>query len=171
MRLSQKSTWKRECDPWKQKRWKNKFKLINSNERRLLYFLPALTRSFNASQVTIVKLRFQWCLWAICRIDASAAMTCKAKDNSRSKWENKRKDPHRIWKDFCGLGLFVWTRCTMLCECHTTPTQKLFCLHVFRQVGPPQRVDCLAPRWETALSVFPKDTSTRYRIRSQSKVS
>jgi len=24
---------------------------------------------------------------------------------------------------------FVWTRCTM----HTTPTQKLFCLHVFRQ--------------------------------------
>jgi len=35
---------------------------------------------------------------------------------------------------------------------HTTPTQKLFCLHVFRQAGP-QRVDCLAPRWETALSV------------------
>jgi len=33
--------------------------------------------------------------------------------------------------------------------------QKLFCLHVFRQAGPPQRVDCLAPRWETALCVFP----------------
>jgi len=23
----------------------------------------------------------------------------------------------------------------MLCVCHTTPTQKLFCLHVFRQAG------------------------------------
>jgi len=31
----------------------------------------------------------------------------------------------------------------MLCVCHTTPTQKLFCLHVFRQAGPPQLVDCL----------------------------
>jgi len=47
----------------------------------------------------------------------------------------------------------------MLCVCHTTPTQKLFC-------GPPQRVDCLAPKWETALSVFPKNTATRYRIGS-----
>jgi len=35
--------------------------------------------------------------------------------------------------------------------CHTTPTQKLFCLHVLRQAGSPQRVDCLAPRRETAL--------------------
>jgi len=52
----------------------------------------------------------------------------------------------------------------MLCVCHTTPTQTLFCLHVFRQAGPSQRVDCLAPKWETALSVFPKDTATRYRI-------
>jgi len=25
----------------------------------------------------------------------------------------------------------------MLCVCHTTPAQKLFCLHVFRQAGPP----------------------------------
>jgi len=25
----------------------------------------------------------------------------------------------------------------MPCVCHTTPTQKLFCLHVFRQAGPP----------------------------------
>jgi len=55
----------------------------------------------------------------------------------------------------------------MLCICHTTPTQKLFCLHVFRQIGPPQRVDCLAPKWETALSVFTKDTATRYRIGSR----
>jgi len=46
----------------------------------------------------------------------------------------------------------------------------LFCLYVFRQVGPPQRVDCLVPRWEKALSVFSKDTVTRYRIRSQTKV-
>jgi len=55
--------------------------------------------------------------------------------------------------------------------CRTTTTQKLFCLHVFRQAVPPQRVDCLAPRWETALSVFPKDTATRYRIGSRIKVS
>jgi len=27
--------------------------------------------------------------------------------------------------------------------CHTTPTQKLFCLHAFRQAGPPQWVDGL----------------------------
>jgi len=52
----------------------------------------------------------------------------------------------------------------MLYVCHTTPTQKLFCFHVFCQAEPPHRVDCLAPRWETALSVFPKDTATRYRI-------
>jgi len=35
-------------------------------------------------------------------------------------------------------------------------TQKLLWLHAFRQAEPPQRVDCLAPKWETALSVFPK---------------
>jgi len=67
---------------------------------------------------------------------------------------------------------FVWARCfTKLCVCHTTPTQKLFCLHVFRHAGPPQRVDCLALKWETALSVFPKDTATRYRIWSRTEVS
>jgi len=55
---------------------------------------------------------------------------------------------------------------TMLCVCHTTQTQKLLCLYVFRQVGPPQRTDCLAPKWETALSVFLKDTATRYCIGS-----
>jgi len=49
----------------------------------------------------------------------------------------------------------------MLCVCHTTPIQKLLCLHVCRQAGPTQRVDCLAPRWETALSVFPKDLSSQ----------
>jgi len=58
----------------------------------------------------------------------------------------------------------------MLCVCHTTPTQKLFYLYVFRQAGPPQRVDCLAQRWELGLSVFPKDTATRYRIVSRTKV-
>jgi len=31
------------------------------------------------------------------------------------------------------LLFFVWTRC-MLCVGHTTPTQKLFYLHVFHQV-------------------------------------
>jgi len=36
--------------------------------------------------------------------------------------------------------------------------------------GPPQRVDCLAPKWETGLSVFPKDTVMRYRIGSRTKV-
>jgi len=35
-----------------------------------------------------------------------------------------------------------------------------------RQARPPQRVDCLAPRWKTALSVFPKDTAAHYRIGS-----
>jgi len=40
----------------------------------------------------------------------------------------------------------------------------MLCLHVFCQARPPQRVDCLASKWETALSVFPKDTATRYRI-------
>jgi len=59
----------------------------------------------------------------------------------------------------------------MLCACHTTPTQKLLCLHAFCQAGPPQRVDYLAPKWKTALSVFPKDTATRYRIGSRTKVS
>jgi len=43
-------------------------------------------------------------------------------------------------------------------------------LHVFRQAGPPQWVDCLAPKWETVLSVFPKDTVMRYRIGSRTKV-
>jgi len=36
----------------------------------------------------------------------------------------------------------------MLCVCHTT---KLFCLHVFRQNGPSQWVDCLTPREDMAL--------------------
>jgi len=32
-----------------------------------------------------------------------------------------------------------------------------------------QWVDCLVPWWETALSVFPTDTATYYRIGSQTK--
>jgi len=32
-------------------------------------------------------------------------------------------------------------------------------------------VDCLAPKRETALRVYPKDTATRYRIGSRTKVS
>jgi len=50
------------------------------------------------------------------------------------------------------------------------PTLKLFCLHDFRQAGLSQRVDCLASRWEVALSVFLKDTAMRYRIGSRTKV-
>jgi len=38
---------------------------------------------------------------------------------------------------------------------------------VFRMAGQPQRVDCLVLRRETALSVFPKDTATCYRIGSR----
>jgi len=50
---------------------------------------------------------------------------------------------------------FVWTRCcTLLSICHTTPTQKQFCLHVFCQAWPPQRVDCLAPSRMSAFSVL-----------------
>jgi len=59
----------------------------------------------------------------------------------------------------------------MLCVCHTTLTQKLFSLHVFRQDGPQQRIDCLALRWEITLSIFTKDTTTRYHIESRNKVS
>jgi len=44
-------------------------------------------------------------------------------------------------------------------------------LNVFCQAGTPQRVDCLASRWEIALSVFPKDVTTHYRIGSRTKVS
>jgi len=56
---------------------------------------------------------------------------------------------------------------------YTTPTQKLFCLHVFHQAGPPQRVVCLASKWKIALSVFLKsqDIATRYHIGSRIKVS
>jgi len=50
---------------------------------------------------------------------------------------------------------------------HFNTEALLFCLHVFRQAGPLQRLDYLAPRWETALSVFPKDTATRYCIESR----
>jgi len=65
---------------------------------------------------------------------------------------------------------FVRTRCyTILCVCHTTPTQKLFCLHDFRQAGPPQQIDCLASKIRKPLSVFPKDTATRYRIGSKNQ--
>jgi len=61
----------------------------------------------------------------------------------------------------------------VLCSVSVKPLQrqKLFCLYVFRQAGPPQRVNCLAPRWKTALSVFLKNTATRYRIGSRTKVS
>jgi len=37
-------------------------------------------------------------------------------------------------------------------------------LHVFRQAGPPQQIDCLVTRWETALSVLLKNTATRHRM-------
>jgi len=48
------------------------------------------------------------------------------------------------------------------------PTNKLFCLHVFRQDGPPQRADYLASRWEIPLNVFAMDTATCLRIGSSS---
>jgi len=57
----------------------------------------------------------------------------------------------------------------MLCVCHTTPTQKLFCLHVFRQAGPQRRVDFMAPRWEIALNVFPKDMIQIFLFRQKRK--
>jgi len=58
------------------------------------------------------------------------------------------------WKRFVRFFFVQARRCIMLCVCHTTPTQKLHRLHVFCQAGPPERVDCLAPKWETALSIF-----------------
>jgi len=33
---------------------------------------------------------------------------------------------------------------SMLCVCHATPTQKLFCLHIFCHAGSPQGLDCLS---------------------------
>jgi len=44
-------------------------------------------------------------------------------------------------------------------------------LHAFRQAELPQRINCLAPRWEIALSIISKNAATRYRIRSRTKVS
>ena len=35
-----------------------------------------------------------------------------------------------------------------------------FCLQVFRQAGPPQGVDCLAPMGSKRKSVFPKNSTT-----------
>jgi len=57
----------------------------------------------------------------------------------------------------------------VLCSVSVIPLQhrRLFCLHVFRQAGPPQQVDCLGPRWEIALSIFPKKTTTHFRIGSR----
>jgi len=49
-----------------------------------------------------------------------------------------------------------------------TETVLIACLS---QAEPPQRVNCLAPRWEIVLSVFPKDTATRYLIESKANVS
>jgi len=56
----------------------------------------------------------------------------------------------------------------VLCSVFVIPLQqKLFSY----QAEPPQRVDSLALRWETALSVFPKDTATRYHIGIRTNVS
>jgi len=56
-----------------------------------------------------------------------------------------------------------------------TQNEKLFryarCLSYHSEKGPPQRIDCLAPRWEKALSLFPKDTATNHLIGNQTKVS
>jgi len=35
------------------------------------------------------------------------------------------------------------------------------CLHDFRQAGPPQRVYCLVPTWEIALSAQQRATASR----------
>jgi len=73
------------------------------------------------------------------------------------KYFTESRDPQRFFKspndsyfgrnfNFMYCASSSRTRCCMLCVCHTTPTLKLFCLHVFRQAGSPQRVDCLAPK-------------------------
>jgi len=38
------------------------------------------------------------------------------------------------YRIFTNTLVFLWIRC-MLCVCHTTPTQKLLCLHVFLSSG------------------------------------
>jgi len=71
-----------------------------------------------------------------------------------------RPDNHRTTEAFnCKKLVSTFTqqvhlrlnRCCTLCVCHTTPTQKLFRLRVFRQAGPPQRIDCLVPRRENSI--------------------
>jgi len=53
----------------------------------------------------------------------------------------------------------------VVCSVSVIPLQHRSCsLHTFCQDGPPQRIDCLAPRWEITLSV-------RYCIGNRTKVS
>jgi len=89
-------------------------------------------------------------------------------------------------KKLQGCEVKIWCKCAeetignnttslkpdvVVCSVSVIPlhTQKLFSLHIFRLARPPQRVDCLTPRWETALSVFPKHTAMRYCIESRTK--
>jgi len=50
-----------------------------------------------------------------------------------------------------------------------TPKKTLFCLYVFRHRHHNIGIDCLALRWEIALSVLPKDIATCYRIENRTK--
>ena len=57
----------------------------------------------------------------------------------------------------------IHTSC--LCLIPIQHTLLRFSLHVFGRTGPPRKEDCLAPMGNLALSVFPKDTTTKCPIR------
>jgi len=136
----------------------------------------AVTSPKNVSKITSQNFLFQFLAELESRpkssrprwdIDVPRLWT-KSRDETETRY--LKSHIYKISRIFLTF-FFVLARCfTMLRVCHATPTQKLLCLHVFRQAGPPQRVDCLAPKWEIALSVFPKDTATCYRIGSRTKV-
>ena len=73
-------------------------------------------------------------------------------------FQNKAQRNFRIWRS-CALP----TSALHLSN-HTNEKQCFgFCLHAFRQAGPPQRVDCLAPMGNRRKVSFPR---TQRRIAS-----
>jgi len=81
-----------------------------------------LTFQFFPNYITTVFARFYYCGWFKIAVN--------------QKWYiiiNDQMTSFHIFR----LNLMLYC---MLSVCHTTPTQKLLCLHVFRQAGPPQRL-------------------------------
>jgi len=110
------------------------------------YFHCMVTkRSLNYDVFVLLSSTIQYQHVSNCESQASAIWTSSA---WRVIFNNNKQVSKLKFKNFFYKILFVWTRCCMLCVCHTTPTQKLFCLHFFRQAGTLQRVDYLVLGWE-----------------------